>query len=56
LGVLAAGNYHPERAELMAKLGLNSDSVTLVINTEGDTATKDYREDVWEGKKPAQKY
>lgn len=50
LGVLAAVNYHPERAELMARLGLNSDSVILVINTEGDTDTKHYREVVWEGK------
>ncbi|MEM7871706.1 diaminopropionate ammonia-lyase [Morganella morganii] len=56
LGVLAAVNYHPERAELMERLGLNSDSVILVINTEGDTDTKHYREVVWEGKNPAQKY
>lgn len=40
----------------MEKLGLNSDSVILVINTEGDTDTKHYREVVWEGKNPAQKY
>lgn len=52
LGVLAAVHYHPQRESLMAKLGLNRDSVVLVINTEGDTDVKHYREVVWEGAYP----
>jgi diaminopropionate ammonia-lyase len=52
LGVLTAVHYHPERKALMEKLGLNRDSVVLVINTEGDTDVKHYREVVWEGKHP----
>ncbi len=50
LGVLAAVHHHPQRDALMTKLGLNSDSVVLVISTEGDTDVKHYREVVWEGK------
>ncbi|PLL19343.1 diaminopropionate ammonia-lyase, partial [Klebsiella michiganensis] len=38
---------------LMHKLKLDSDSVVLVISTEGDTDVKHYREVVWEGKHPA---
>lgn len=49
-GVLAAVHHHPQRDALMTKLGLNSDSVVLVISTEGDTDVKHYREVVWEGK------
>jgi len=52
LGVLAAVHYHPQRETLMAKLGLNRDSVVLVISTEGDTDVKHYREVVWEGAYP----
>ncbi|HKN03611.1 MAG TPA: diaminopropionate ammonia-lyase [Buttiauxella sp.] len=52
LGVLAAVHHHPQRETLMAKLGLNRDSVVLVINTEGDTDVKHYREVVWEGTYP----
>ena len=52
LGVLAAVHHHPLRETLMAKLGLNRDSVVLVINTEGDTDVKHYREVVWEGTYP----
>jgi hypothetical protein len=37
----------------MHKLKLDSDSVVLVISTEGDTDVKHYREVVWEGKHPA---
>lgn len=49
-GVLAAVHHHPQRDALMKKLALNSDSVVLVISTEGDTDVKHYREVVWEGK------
>lgn len=50
VGLLAAVHYHPQREQLMAKLGLNADSVVLAISTEGDTDVKHYREVVWEGK------
>ncbi|AOV95760.1 diaminopropionate ammonia-lyase [Edwardsiella hoshinae] len=53
LGVLAAVHHHPRREELMKTLGLNRDSVVLLISTEGDTDVKHYREVVWEGKYPA---
>lgn len=53
LGLLAAIHFHPQRDALMHKLKLDSDSVVLVINTEGDTDVKHYREVVWEGKHPA---
>lgn len=49
-GVLAAAHFHEDREAVMAKLGLNKDSVVLVINTEGDTDAIHYREVVWEGK------
>ncbi|WP_054178921.1 diaminopropionate ammonia-lyase [Trabulsiella odontotermitis] len=52
-GILAAIHYHPQRDALMQKLGLDRDSVVLVISTEGDTDAKHYREVVWEGKHPA---
>ncbi|WP_323933145.1 diaminopropionate ammonia-lyase [Aeromonas hydrophila] len=52
-GVLAAVRHHPDRAALMARLGLDEQSVVLVINTEGDTDVAHYREVVWEGKHPA---
>lgn len=52
-GVLVAVRHHPEREALMARLGLNEDSVVLIINTEGDTDVTHYREVVWEGKHPA---
>lgn len=51
-GMLAAVYYHPEREKLMEKLGLNEDSVVLLINTEGDTDPVHYREVVWQGKHP----
>ena len=53
LGLLAAIHFHPQREALMHKLKLDSDSVVLVISTEGDTDVKHYREVVWEGKHPA---
>ncbi|EBM3802243.1 diaminopropionate ammonia-lyase [Salmonella enterica] len=53
LGVLAAVHFHPERQALMHKLKLDSNSIVLVISTEGDTDVKHYREVVWEGKYPA---
>ncbi|STQ82362.1 Diaminopropionate ammonia-lyase [Hafnia alvei] len=53
LGVLAAVHHHPKSEELMQQLGLNHDSVVLLISTEGDTDVKHYREVVWEGKHPA---
>lgn len=51
-GMLAAVYYHPEREKLMEKLGLNKDSVVLLINTEGDTDPVHYREVVWQGRHP----
>lgn len=51
--MLAAVRHHPDRAALMARLGLDEQSVVLVINTEGDTDMAHYREVVWEGKHPA---
>lgn len=51
-GMLAAIHYHPEREKLMEKMGLNKDSVVLLINTEGDTDPVHYREVVWQGKYP----
>ncbi len=51
-GMLAAVYYHPEREKLMEKLGLNQDSVVLLVNTEGDTDPVHYREVVWQGKHP----
>ncbi|PSW17201.1 diaminopropionate ammonia-lyase [Photobacterium sanctipauli] len=51
-GLLAAVHYHPEREQLMEKLGLNQDSVVLLINTEGDTDPVHYREVVWQGLHP----
>lgn len=51
-GMLAAVYYHPEREKLMEKLGLNSESVVLLVNTEGDTDPVHYREVVWQGKFP----
>ncbi|MFB5744945.1 diaminopropionate ammonia-lyase [Cedecea sp. S5-13] len=53
LGTLTAIHYHPQREALMNKLQLGSDSVVLVISTEGDTDVKHYREVVWAGKYPA---
>lgn len=53
LGTLAAVHFHPQRDALMQKLALNSDSVVLVINTEGDTDVNHYRDVVWAGKHPA---
>jgi len=53
LGVLAAVHYHPQREALMHKLGLGSDSVVLVVSTEGDTDVAHYRDIVWAGKLPA---
>lgn len=53
LGILAAVHFNPQRDALMHKLGLDRDSVVLVISTEGDTDVKHYREVVWEGKHPA---
>ncbi|MBL5905610.1 diaminopropionate ammonia-lyase [Serratia fonticola] len=52
LGVLAAVHHSPQRAQLMQKLGLDSQSVVLLISSEGDTDVKHYREVVWEGKHP----
>ncbi|EDU7996295.1 diaminopropionate ammonia-lyase [Salmonella enterica subsp. diarizonae] len=53
LGALAAVHFHPQRQALMTRLGLDSQSVVLVISTEGDTDVRHYREVVWEGKLPA---
>lgn len=52
LGVLVAVHHHPQREQLMKKLKLNTDSVVLLLSTEGDTDIKHYREVVWEGRYP----
>ncbi len=51
-GILGAVHYHAQRKQLMEKLGLNADSIVLLISTEGDTDVKHYREVVWEGRHP----
>ncbi|CAM4077102.1 diaminopropionate ammonia-lyase [Serratia silvae] len=53
VGLLAAVHFNPQREVLMHQLKLDSNSVVLVISTEGDTDVKHYREVVWEGKHPA---
>ncbi|WP_221937487.1 diaminopropionate ammonia-lyase [Shewanella psychropiezotolerans] len=52
LGLLAAIHFHKDKADLMQKMGLNKDSVVLLINTEGDTDPLNYRDIVWGGKYP----
>lgn len=53
LGVLAAVHYHPRRQQLRQQLKLDSDSVVLLLSTEGDTDVAHYRDVVWGGKYPA---
>lgn len=50
MGVLAAVMFHPQKQELMKRLGLDQHSRILLISTEGDTDVQHYREVVWEGK------
>ncbi len=50
IGLLAAVHYSHDEEKLKKQLGLNEDSVVLVINTEGDTDPVHYREVVWQGK------
>ncbi len=50
LGLLAALYYSEDRQALMEKLELDSDSVVLLISTEGDTDAVHYRDVVWQGK------
>lgn len=49
-GLLAAVHTHKDKEQLLSKLGLNSESVVLLINTEGDTDPVNYRDVVWGGK------
>ena len=50
LGLLAALYYSDDRQALMDELALDSDSVVLVLSTEGDTDPVNYRDVVWRGK------
>jgi diaminopropionate ammonia-lyase len=52
VGFLAAIHHSEQREQLMQAVGLDSDSVVLVISTEGDTDPIHYREVVWQGKHP----
>ncbi|MDO5718067.1 MAG: diaminopropionate ammonia-lyase [Tissierellia bacterium] len=52
LGVVAQIMEKPELAEFKKELGLDENSVVLVISTEGDTDAEHYREIVWNGKNP----
>ncbi|UJF20163.1 diaminopropionate ammonia-lyase [Vibrio sp. SS-MA-C1-2] len=49
-GLLVAAHYHPNKEELFKQMGLDKDSVVLLINTEGDTDPVHYREVTWLGK------
>lgn len=50
MGVLAALLHSPQRAEWLARLGLDASSCVLIISSEGDTDRQHYREVVWEGR------
>lgn len=50
LGLIAAVHYSDTKQALMKELGLNEDSVVLVVNSEGDTDPVNYRDVVWLGK------
>ena len=49
LGVLSLVMQRPELAPLRDRLGLDSDSQVLLINSEGNTAPDEFRRVVWEG-------
>ena len=49
MGVLSTIMESSLYSELRAALGLNSDSVVILINTEGDTDPEVYRDVVWNG-------
>lgn len=49
MGLIAALMTKPEYSELKEALGLNADSVILLVSSEGDTDPDRYREIVWEG-------
>jgi len=49
-GLLAGLYYSDDKQALMEQLQLDSDSVVLVISTEGDTDPVHYRDVVWQGK------
>lgn len=55
LGVLAAIHFSEDKEALMKKMGLNEDSIVLLINTEGDTDAENYRDIVWHGMYPTVK-
>ncbi|KAA9002809.1 diaminopropionate ammonia-lyase [Affinibrenneria salicis] len=50
MGVLAAILHSPQRAALLARLGLDASSCVLVVSSEGDTDQQHYREVVWQGR------
>lgn len=49
MGLIAALMTKPEYSELKEALRLNTDSVILLVSSEGDTDPDRYREIVWEG-------
>ena len=49
-GVLEQLMVKPDYEQLRQELGLNPDSVVVLISTEGDTSPKTYRDIVWYGK------
>ncbi|MGL6314838.1 diaminopropionate ammonia-lyase [Vibrio sp. WXL103] len=52
-GLLAGVHFSAERESLKTALGLDKDSVVLVISSEGDTDPAHYRDVVWHGKYPS---
>lgn len=52
LGVVSQLMQKPDLEEYKKAIGLDENSVVLVISTEGDTDAKHYKEVVWNGKNP----
>jgi len=54
MGLLAALTMYEEYADMRNELGLDSNSVVLLFNTEGNTDPQIYREVVWDGEYSSQ--
>lgn len=52
MGVLSAVHFSPDREALLRQFKLDRNSVVLLINTEGDTDQRSYRDVVWGGRYP----
>ena len=52
MGVLSAVHFAPDREALLRQFKLDRHSVVLLINTEGDTDQRSYRDVVWGGRYP----